>query len=179
MSLRIRSVAIATLLIIFARLTAGAQNTPGSAPQPAPRGEVRGRVTNTTSNTPLGNAAVEVTTSGVVSLGRASTNSDGTFVIKDLNPGKLRVRIRALGFTPRVIPVEVTPTLSSIDVGTVALTPAPVELQAVDVTGQRQAVEMTPDRNTYVVRDMPTTRGGTVLDVLRNVPSVDVDIETS
>jgi Outer membrane receptor for Fe3+-dicitrate len=36
---------------------------------------------------------------------------------------------------------------------------------------------MAPDRNTYVVRDMPTTRGGTALDVLRNVPSVDVDID--
>ena len=38
-------------------------------------------------------------------------------------------------------------------------------------------MQLAPDRNTYVVRDMPTTRGGTALDVLRNVPSVDVDID--
>ncbi|HST08047.1 MAG TPA: TonB-dependent receptor, partial [Gemmatimonadaceae bacterium] len=43
--------------------------------------------------------------------------------------------------------------------------------------GQRQDVQLAPDRNTYVVHDMPTTRGGTALDVLRNVPSVDVDID--
>jgi hypothetical protein len=45
------------------------------------------------------------------------------------------------------------------------------------VTGQKRDVELAPDRNTYVVRDMPTTRGGTALDVLRNVPAVDVDID--
>src|SRR5205085_60853 len=45
------------------------------------------------------------------------------------------------------------------------------------VTMDRQAAQLAPDRNTYVVRDMTTTRGGTALDVLRNVPSVDVDID--
>ena len=30
-----------------------------------------------------------------------------------------------------------------------------------------------------VVRDMPTTKGGTALDVLRNLPSVDVDIDNN
>jgi hypothetical protein len=38
-------------------------------------------------------------------------------------------------------------------------------------------VQFAPDRNSYVVKDMPTTRGGTALDVLRNIPSVDVDID--
>src|SRR5207253_9764270 len=50
-------------------------------------------------------------------------------------------------------------------------------LQPLQVTGQKQSVELAPDRNIYVVRDMPTTRGGTALDVLRNVPAVDVDID--
>ena len=38
-------------------------------------------------------------------------------------------------------------------------------------------MQLAPDRNTYVVRDMPTTKGGNALDVLRNVPAVDVDID--
>lgn len=42
---------------------------------------------------------------------------------------------------------------------------------------KREAVQLAPDRNAYVVRDMPTTRGGSAIDVLRNVPSVDVDID--
>ena len=37
--------------------------------------------------------------------------------------------------------------------------------------------QLAPDRNTYVVRDMPTTKGGSALDVLRTVPAVDVDLD--
>ena len=126
----------------------------------------------------MGVATVEVTSVGAaIPAGRSSTAADGSFVIKGLRPGRYRVRVRALGYTPHVIPIEITASAPNADVGTVALVAAPVELQAVDVTGQRQDVEMAPDRNTYIVRDMPTTRGGTVLDVLRNVPSVDVDID--
>ncbi|CAN5417655.1 TonB-dependent receptor [soil metagenome] len=45
------------------------------------------------------------------------------------------------------------------------------------MTEKRQDVQLAPDRNTYVVRDMPTAKGGTALDVLRTVPAVDVDID--
>jgi len=165
-----RFVAIATLMAFSAYLPAAAQSTPA--------GEVRGHITNATSKTAIGIATVEVTSIGSTApAGRASTNSDGSFVIKNLTPGSYRVRIRALGFTPKVIPIAISASSPNADVGTVALVSAPVELQAVDVTGQRQDVQLAPDRNTYVVRDMPTTRGGTALDVLRNVPSVDVDID--
>jgi len=59
----------------------------------------------------------------------------------------------------------------------VSLTAAPLELQAAVVTAVRPDVQLAPDRSTFVVRDMPTTRGGSALDVLRNVPAVDVDID--
>jgi hypothetical protein len=59
----------------------------------------------------------------------------------------------------------------------VSLTAVALVLQPLQITGQKQDVELAPDRNIYVVRDMPTTRGGTALDVLRNVPAVDVDID--
>src|SRR4029077_15774896 len=74
-------------------------------------------------------------------------------------------------------PIQIGQSSQSIDVGSVFLNPAPVQLQALQVNGQKQEVQLAPDRNTYIVRDMPTTRGGTALDVLRNVPSVDVDID--
>ncbi|MGH7616059.1 MAG: TonB-dependent receptor plug domain-containing protein, partial [Gemmatimonadaceae bacterium] len=63
------------------------------------------------------------------------------------------------------------------DVGTVRLVAAALELQSVAVTEKRSDVQLAPDRNTYVVRDMPAAKGGTALDVLRTVPGVDVDID--
>ncbi len=62
-------------------------------------------------------------------------------------------------------------------VGTVSLVAAPLELQSVAVTETRPDIQLAPDRNTYVVRDMPAAKGGSALDVLRTVPAVDVDID--
>lgn len=140
---------------------------------------MRGRVVNAAGQSPIGIATVEVTRAGTVrAAARAATGADGGFRVQGLRPGRYRVRIRAIGFTPRELPaIEIGPSSPSVDVGTVTLTAAPLELQAVAVTGQQQTVQLAPDRNTYVVRDMPTTRGGTALDVLRNVPGVDVDID--
>src|SRR5205085_11568435 len=79
----------------------------------------------------------------------------------------------------RLPPVDVAAAGSPVGVGVVLLVVAPVKLATLGVTAQVQDVELQPDRNTYVVHDMPTTRGGTALDVLRNIPSVDVDIDNN
>ena len=112
--------------------------------------------------------------------GRVSSVSDGTFRLPGLWTGQYRVTIRALGFAPKVLPiVALTPSHPDVDVGVLALTEIPLQLQTQAVTAQRDQVQIEPDRTTYVVRDMPTTKGGTALDVLRNVPSVDVDIDNN
>ena len=123
-------------------------------------------------------ATVYVTDSGAAAAAKTSTDVDGGFRFQSLPPGRYRVRIVAIGYTPRTLAaIEVSSSSPSVDMGTVTLTASPLQLQPKMVTGQQQEVQLAPDRNTYVVRDMPTTRGGTALDVLRNVPAVDVDID--
>ncbi|MEO8577785.1 MAG: TonB-dependent receptor, partial [Gemmatimonadales bacterium] len=174
------SVALATLMLLATRAPIVAQSPP-SIPSTSSTvaGEITGRVVNATGKTPIGIATIDVTKPGTaVSVARGTTGADGTFRIQGIPAGRYNIRIRALGYTPRPLaPIEITSASLIIDVGIVALSASPVELKSLEVTGQRQEVELAPDRNTYVVRDMPTTRGGTALDVLRNVPSVDVDID--
>lgn len=142
-------------------------------------GEIRGRVVNVDGRTPIAAATVDVNVVGsAASAGRAAAGADGAFRVQGLPPGRYHVRIRALGYKPwESSSVLVGAQSPSADVGTVSLTAAPLALEAVGITAQRQDVQLAPDRNTYVVRDMPATRGGSALDVLRNVPSVDVDID--
>ena len=188
-----RSVARATLPLVVPLTVlaspAAAQGTAGSdistarpsatATAATRSGDLRGRVVSGAGAAPVGTATVEVTRLGAVIIaGRASTASDGTFRLQGLRPGRYRVRVRAIGFTPRELPiVAIGAATPGVDIGIVTLAAAALELQAVAVTGQQREVQLAPDRNTYVVRDMPTTRGGTALDVLRNVPAVDVDID--
>ncbi|MFI5244760.1 MAG: carboxypeptidase-like regulatory domain-containing protein, partial [Gemmatimonadales bacterium] len=112
---------------------------------------------------PIGGARVEVTGSGSAdSLRRSASGTDGRFRVQGLRPGAYRVRISALGFSPRELAqVIVGAAAPTVDAGTVALTPAAVELSSVVVRSRKADVELAPDRNAYVVHDMPTTRGGT------------------
>ncbi len=174
MTLLERVLAVATLSLLAVHTRVEAQTTPSST-----GAVITGNVVDSASNTPINSATVDMRIAGAkVSTARASTSADGSFRVEGLQPGRYIVRVRSVGYTPRPLPpIELRLPSSSYDVGTVFLNAAPVQLQSLQVTGQRQEVQLAPDRNTYIVRDMPTTRGGTALDVLRNVPSVDVDID--
>ena len=169
MSALFRFIVLATVIVCAASARVVAQGTN--------KGEIRGRVVNTASKTPIVGATVDVTAPGSGgSLARAATGADGVFHVQGLKPGRYHVHIRRLGYKPWDI-ASVDVASSSVDVGTVALTAVPLELQSIAVTEKRQDVQLAPDRNTYVVREMPTTKGGNALDVLRTVPAVDVDID--
>ena len=171
-----RFIVSATLFALVPDAPVAAQGTAGRIVN---RGEVRGRVVSAANTEPIGSATMEVRSSGATApAATTATGPDGSFRFRGLRPGRYVVRARAFGFAPMQLPaIELGAASPGFDVGTLALNPQAVELQSQVVTAQRQAVQLAPDRNAYVVRDMPTTRGGSAIDVLRNVPSVDVDID--
>ncbi|HEV7991411.1 MAG TPA: TonB-dependent receptor [Gemmatimonadaceae bacterium] len=131
---------------------------------------------NGSSHAPIAGASIELTLpASTAAVARATAAADGEFRVQGLRPGRYRLRVRALGYAPRELPVTMSAT--GIDVGEVALKAVAVEMERVVVRETQRDVQLAPDRNTYVVKDLPTTRGGNALDVLRNVPSVDVDID--
>ncbi|MEP6764014.1 MAG: TonB-dependent receptor [Gemmatimonadaceae bacterium] len=169
----IRSVAVAIALSLFVD-SAQAQGT-----TPLRRGEIHGIVVNSAAKSAILGATIEVTLAGAATpAGRAVTTADGAFRVQSLALGRYRVLIRALGFRPvEVQAVDIVSAAPRTDIGTIPLTATATELQAVEVIVHQQDVLLAPDRNTFVVKDMPTTRGGNALDVLKNVPAVDVDID--
>ena len=181
MNIRVH-VGLLALCIAILHPRAGRAQTPalpGTA-SVAAAGEIRGRIVNAASKAPIDVGTVEVLRpAGDVVLARGVVGGDGRFRVEGVRPGRYRVRIRAIGYTPRELSSVVVGPVSGAEVGTLELTPAAAELQSVVVTAPKQEVLLAPDRNTYAVRDMATTRGGNALDVLRNVPAVDVDIDNN
>ncbi len=153
----------------------GAKTATGSAQQPA--GRIEGVVANARTAQPINGAAISIRdTADSALVGGGFTRVDGTFRVEGLRPGVYTLRVRVIGFGPVVKSgVRVTPAVSTVDVGRMTLTPMTVELSAVAVTADRSDVEVAPDRTSYSVKDMPSSSGGSVVDVLRTVPSVEVD----
>jgi outer membrane receptor protein involved in Fe transport len=71
--------------------------------------------------------------------------------------------------------VAVTAEAPRVDLGALALTAVAAQLSSVEVRTDRSTESLAPDRNSFTVKDMPSTSGGTAVDVLRNVPAVEVD----
>jgi outer membrane receptor protein involved in Fe transport len=80
-----------------------------------------------------------------------------------------------LGYAPLVRAAVVTAESPKAELGRIALDQVAAQLSSVQVQAEREAASLAPDRNAYAVKDMPATSGGTAVDVLRNVPAVEVD----
>lgn len=174
-----RAAALCAALIV-AYSTSGAQ---GGAPSgavaaaPAPSGQIRGRIVETSSGAPVNAGSITVRRSVDTSfVGGALPEPDGSFRVNGLKPGRYTVRFRAIGFAPLVrSDVVISAEQPSVDLGSLTVAAIPVQLETQTVTAERPDVTLAPDRNSYAVKNMTTASGGTAVDALRNVPSVEVD----
>ncbi len=141
------------------------------------RGKIQGSVLDAQTREPLEAVAVAVYRMRDSSLVTGSiTGKDGQFRIEGLPPGRYYLHISFIGYQKKDIPnVVLRPRAFEVDLGDIVLEPETTLLQEVRVTGEREFVEVKPDRMVYNTKEMPVVTGGTATDVLQNVPSLEVD----
>ena len=102
------------------------------------------------------------------------TKADGSFSI-EVFPGKYNISTEYISF--KTITQEGVVIRSNKDLGTINLEIEASTLDGVELVGERTTVEIRLDKRIYNVGKDITVRGGSVSDVLDNVPSVSVDVE--
>lgn len=100
------------------------------------------------------------------------TQADGSFTFTP-PAGKYILRITFMGYNKLERPVSSNKPL----IGTLKLQPAGKVLATVEVKSEKPAFSMQIDREVYDAGAILTADGGTGTDVLKNIPSVDVDID--
>ena len=104
-------------------------------------------------------------------------DEEGRFRFEGLRPGRYYLSVSIVGYGARRVPVELTASAPTRDVGDVRLGAAERALDEVTVEGERPDVQVEVDRTSYTVADQATSSGGTASDVLQKVPQVDVDAD--
>jgi len=151
---------------------------PGAQPPAAGPGEIRGTVVDGQGSTPVGSASIAVRSRADSSLvAGAIAAADGSFRIQGLRPGAYYLRVSMLGYTPQTsATLTVTPAAPAVNAGPIRLARGAVALAGITATGERQAVAIAPDRNTYAARNVaPAATNAS--EVLEAVPSVQVDAD--
>jgi outer membrane receptor protein involved in Fe transport len=113
----------------------------------------------------------------------SKTNGDFSFDKISLNKD-LEIKISAIGYAPYskdfTIPVEVSKD-SAInvqkDMGNIIMSREHEKLAAITIVAQRPAMTLGIDKKVFDVDKSITSKGGTAVDVMKNIPSVSVDVD--
>lgn len=136
---------------------------------------VSGKVIETDTSIPLEYATITFKTTSDNSIVTGGiTDTEGNFSI-EVPAGTYNIYVEYISYKTKEY---LNKTLdSSINLGTVSLALDTAALDEVTVVAERTTVEIKLDKKIYNVGKDLTVRGGTVSDVLDNVPSVSVDVE--
>jgi outer membrane receptor protein involved in Fe transport len=107
-----------------------------------------------------------------------TTRNNGDFSLEDLPLNTaLKVTISAVGYKALTQEVTLTHQTSDKDLGDLHLAPDGKELQQVIVTASKPTIKMDMEKKVFNVSKDIVSVGGTGLDILKNVPSINVDID--
>ncbi|MEM9679253.1 MAG: outer membrane beta-barrel family protein [Bacteroidota bacterium] len=137
--------------------------------------KVEGTVLEDGSNIPLEYATItfkKVTNDSIVTGG--ITDTEGKFAV-DVPVGNYNISVEYISYKTKTYNNKAI--TKDINLGTVGLSLDVESLEEVEIIAERTTVELKLDKKIYNVGRDLTVRGGTVSDVLDNVPSVSVDVE--
>ncbi|HET7115956.1 MAG TPA: TonB-dependent receptor, partial [Hanamia sp.] len=161
-------------------------------------GHFYGKVVDANTNKPIDAASVQLMhnkwdsaskQSNQVIVAAMLTDKKGEFSIDKLPVfGTYQILISAVGhtvynekisFNLKMNGGDMSQMVNAIDkdLGNIKMQPQPKELAAVVVTANKPLMQMSIDRKVFNVSQSLTSVGGTAVDVMRNVPSVNVDID--
>jgi len=108
----------------------------------------------------------------------ATSEARGNFQIDKIQYGNYYIDIQFIGYKKkRVRNLEIGAAKPAIDLGKILLQQTTVNLEGVEVRGEVMAMTYQLDKKVINVSQQQTAISGTAVDVLENVPSVNVDIE--
>ncbi len=110
------------------------------------------------------------------SVNGIATDDNGKFVLENLPYGKFFLKIQFIGYTNKIIPnIHLKPDSSEIKFDTISLESASTSLSEVTVKGERSTVSYALDKKVINVGKDLSATGGNVADILKTLPSVNVD----
>jgi len=137
---------------------------------------VRGTVKDKVTNSALEYSSVSVLNPADSSVvGGGLTKGTGNFEVKGLKAGKYLLKVQFIGYQTEIVPDITVADGEKLNVGTINLAPVQKLLEEIKVSGQRAAAYNKIDKQVYKADQFQSAKGGTAIDVLKNMPSISVN----
>lgn len=177
--LSMKKIAIIGILVLWSLHSTFATNRDEISPSSTVKGKVEGVVKVKEKREPLEYANIVLYSKSDSSIVNGTvTNVNGRFMVEDVPLGKYYLEVDFIGFKKQIVDdLNLTRDNRIQDLGTIYVEQAAQELESVEVTGDRMQVEYKIDRKVINVSKNLNAQGGTAVDALENVPSIQTDIE--
>src|ERR1041384_6970564 len=108
----------------------------------------------------------------------AATDTNGIFLLSKIPRGTYVLQLALIGYESKQLPAfAVDSAAPERDMGTISLHETPVSLEAVEVTAEKALMNLEADRKIYNVDQDILGKSASASEVLRNIPSVEVDVD--
>ncbi len=141
-------------------------------------GMIMGRVVNSINDKPMEYVTIRLFLEKDSSLiAGIYSDSEGKFLFDKLVPGAYYVKFSFAGFLANSSEiVTITSNLKVLNLGNTSMEfDKTLQIGQVDVVGQASILSAGIDKKVYNVAEDMSVKGGTANDVLKNIPSVDLD----
>jgi outer membrane receptor protein involved in Fe transport len=142
-------------------------------------GRVSGKVVDSQSNQPIeyANVVIYRWKDSTVANGTV-TNADGRFTIEKLMNGRYFMKVSYIGYaTKRFDSLTVRPGNSNFEYASIKLNSKNVNMNEVVIRSEKEAANFNLDKKVYNVDKNLANSGGTAVDVVQNIPAVQVDAD--
>ncbi|MCD6365996.1 MAG: TonB-dependent receptor, partial [Bacteroidales bacterium] len=155
---------------------------PGGKGKPdfnATNGLIKGRVIDNKTKKPVEYANISLFSYRDSTLKAGTiTNSDGIFTLDNLHYGKYYLKVDFIGYKSKIIPgIKVMPKMPTVFLGDIGYEPSVNKLDEVTISDSKSLVEYKLDKKIINVEQDISSIGGNAIDVLKNVPSIQVDMD--
>ncbi len=150
-----------------------------TAAQTTDKGVIRGKVIEEIGGLVIPYAVVALSEfTSEVPLQTLQTTEAGNFHFEKLKPGIYKVKVSYIGYNTVVVnDIELTLTETDKNIGAIKLSTTQSNLNEVVITGDKPLIENDGDIITYNVGSSIYAEGSSAVDILKDVPLVEVDID--
>ncbi|SKB39871.1 TonB-dependent receptor domain-containing protein [Daejeonella lutea] len=141
----------------------------------AQTGSVKGRIVDGLDKSVIEYASVSAfnAADSTLTAGQVST-ADGSFMISKLRAGTYYLRVAFIGYASKMIPGFSISAGETKDLGAITLERGAKSLAEITVSGQQVTSSNKIDKQTYKAAQFESAKGGSAIDVMKNLPSVSV-----
>ena len=157
-----------TLLIMLAATTS-AQNA---------KNVIQGVLFDAKEKAPIEFASVALIPEGSTTpINGCNTEENGSFIISGVKPGKYTLQFSFIGYLTDIRKLNITTASGKTNVGKILLKKDSKLLKEVVISEQRSQMSFEIDKRVFTVDQSIASTGGSVTDVLTDIPSVEVSNE--